>query len=546
MKIGGVDFPEPLLNALRDRRLVVFAGAGVSIGPPANLPDFRGLALQVAEGTGLSIVEYEPEDRFLGRVKAAGPSVHQIAAQRLQRNDPQPTELHRSLLRLYPGTEDVRIVTTNFDLLFEEAANSLFDTKPKISHAPALPLGQRFQGIVHIHGSVSEPEETVLTNLDFGRAYLTEADGWGRRFLVDLFANHTVLFVGYSHNDTIMTYLTPSLLGDSNDMRYALIGDRSDTPARWRSMGIQPITFPQSSENDYSGLDKAVAGLANYTRRGILDWQREITAIASAPPPIDEESTGIIEHALGTSELTQFFTKSAISPDWIEWLDRRHHLAALFTDSKLSEQEGMLASWLSRCFALHHRTIAKSGNTSAEAGDGLHWSEGAAFGSQGHGHPGGKPSFQAQGVQPGVDQGGEYFPQPRTPQRVDVLIPTAVFHVMQAVLNAPVVAEHSKQFLRSAPPGTQAGQQIPALPAHLPGGYIHGPLLHHCPLPRPGKSQFLPDIISQFGISPNPAPFDHPGFFSTVSACGSPSSSAVNPSARAASTAGWFPLTRTR
>ena len=41
MRIGGVDFPEPLLNALRDGRLVVFAGAGVSMGPPACLPGFR-------------------------------------------------------------------------------------------------------------------------------------------------------------------------------------------------------------------------------------------------------------------------------------------------------------------------------------------------------------------------------------------------------------------------------------------------------------------------------------------------------------------------
>ena len=27
MKIGGVEFPDPLLNALRERRLVIFAGA---------------------------------------------------------------------------------------------------------------------------------------------------------------------------------------------------------------------------------------------------------------------------------------------------------------------------------------------------------------------------------------------------------------------------------------------------------------------------------------------------------------------------------------
>ena len=87
------------------------------------------------------------------------------------------------------------------------------------------------------------------------------------------------------------------------------------------------------------------------------------------------------------------------------------------------------------------RTIAKSGSSSVEAGDGLGWAEGASLGSQGHGHPGWKPSFQAQSVQPGVDQGGEDLPQPGTAQRVDVLIPTAVLHVMQAVLNAPVVAE---------------------------------------------------------------------------------------------------------
>ena len=354
MRIGGVDFPEALLNALRDGRLVVFAGAGVSMGPPANLPGFRELAIQVAEGTGLSIGEYEQEDRFLGRVKAAGPDVHRIAAQRLQQNNPQPTELHRNLLRVYPGTEGIRVVTTNFDLLFEEAASIVFDAGPKIFQAPALPLGQRFQGIVHIHGSVSEPEETVLTNLDFGRAYLTEADGWARRFLVDLFANHTVLFVGYSHNDTIMTYLTPSMPRDGTGQRYALIGNENDEPERWRSLGIEPIAFPQSNKNDYAGLHQSVEGLAYHTRRGILDWQWQITNIASAPPPIDEESAGVIEHALSTPDLTQFFTSEAVSPDWIGWLDRRGLLDALFADGKLSDQERILAGWLSGRFALAH------------------------------------------------------------------------------------------------------------------------------------------------------------------------------------------------
>ena len=79
-------------------------------------------------------------------------------------------------------------------------------------------------------------------------------------------------------------------------MRYALIGEQSDTPARWRNLGNEPIAFPQSNKNDYAGLDQAVEGLANYTRRRILDWQRE-SRHRHPPPPFDEESAGVIEHA---------------------------------------------------------------------------------------------------------------------------------------------------------------------------------------------------------------------------------------------------------
>ena len=132
-------------------------------------------------------------------------------------------------------------------------------------------------------------------------------------------------------------------------------------------------------------------------------------------------------------------------------------------------------------------------------------------------HPGRKPSFQPQGVQPGVDQGGEYFPQPRTAQRGNVLIPTAVLPMMQAF--------STLQWLRNtrssssgphrwwlASLGIQAGQQIPALSTHLPSGYIHPPLLHHLPLQRPGKSQLIPDIVGQRRISPDPPPLDHTRF----------------------------------
>ncbi len=71
-------------------------------------------------------------------------------------------------------------------------------------------LGELFKGLAYIHGNVEQEKEAlILTDGDFGRAYLTE--GWARRFLVDLFSNYTVLFVGYSHNDPVMKYLATGL-----------------------------------------------------------------------------------------------------------------------------------------------------------------------------------------------------------------------------------------------------------------------------------------------------------------------------------------------
>ena len=239
MRLGKIDFPEPLLNSLRDKTLVVFAGAGVSMGPPANLPDFKKLAQEVAEGTGEVLKKGEPIDLFLGHLKNRGTNVHGIAAEILGRDNPKPTNLHLGLLKLWPNEDSTRIVTTNFDLLFEQAAIQNGSSAPISFQAPALPIGGRFHGIVHLHGSVTEPEEMILTTEDFGRAYLTESEGWARRFLVDVFGSFTVLFVGYSHSDTIMNYLSGSLPRDDTTKRYALVGEFEDR-TRWQDLGITP------------------------------------------------------------------------------------------------------------------------------------------------------------------------------------------------------------------------------------------------------------------------------------------------------------------
>lgn len=348
MKIAGIQFPESLLAALRDDRLVVFAGTGVSMGEPANLPSFACLADFIAAGTGETKQELESEDRFLGRLKHNGVDVHTRAAKELIRNNLAPTELHRNLLKLYSDVGQLRIVTTNFDLLFEQAAKEVFNVMPDIFRAPALPLGHNFHGIVHVHGAVSHPHEMVLTDADFGRAYLTE--GWARRFLVDLFRHFTILFVGYSHDDVIVRYLARALPATETSQRFALT--KEDNPQHWRILGIEPIVYPKASKHDYGALYEGVQRLAETVRRSVLDWQREITELATKPPPLSEEETDIIDDALKNVTTTRFFANAARIPEWIGWLDKRKHLDALFSDHSLSERDAVLAQWLAKSFAI--------------------------------------------------------------------------------------------------------------------------------------------------------------------------------------------------
>ena len=302
MKIAGIDFPSPLLSALRDGELVVFAGAGVSMGEPACLPSFKELAEKIAQGTG-EVLQDETEDRFLGRLHDKGVKVHERAVRELSRNNPKPTALHKNLLRLYRKSEKVRVVTTNFDLLFEEAAQDVFGTVPKVSQAPELPQARDFYGIAHIHGDLNHPRGIVLTDKDFGAAYIGAAymnKGWAKDFLVELFGHLKVLFVGYSHNDIILTYLARGLDVDETQPRFALtdVTDDSDLQ-RWKSLGIEPVIYPKPNAKDHSRLYEGVRRLADRANCSISDWQREITGIAEKSPlSLDEEAADLIADSL--------------------------------------------------------------------------------------------------------------------------------------------------------------------------------------------------------------------------------------------------------
>ncbi len=346
-KLGAIEFDDRILDAVRDDRLIIFAGAGVSMGPPSNLASFWKLACDIAQGTGLA--PSEPLDRFLGQLHHRNVAVHERAAQLLSPAGSAPNALHHDLLRLFRTADRVRLVTTNFDLHFETAADALFGAVPDVYRAPALPLGYDFSGIVHVHGALPRARDFILTDADFGRAYLTE--GWARRFLVDVFREYTVLFVGYRHNDVVMNYLARALPADSIAGRFAL----TDEEGNWELLGIKPIRFVKGAGADpFKELYDGVQRLAERTSRGALDWQSRLAELGGRAPPTDEEAISEIEQALREVHTARFLLNVARDPEWIRWLNGRKHLDALFGTADLGERDMLLAGWLAQHFATEH------------------------------------------------------------------------------------------------------------------------------------------------------------------------------------------------
>ena len=353
MRLGQIDFPEPLMAALRNRKLVVFAGAGVSMNSPSNLPDFKNLTRRVAEWAMVPKIEGETDDAYLGRLQRNNVEVHEQVAEFLTEDQPKPNSLHHDLLRIYRRQGQPKIATTNFDLLFEAVEQ---EPPPTTYSAPTLPPGHRFQGIVHLHGTTNQPLDMVLSDADVSVAYLHE--GWALTFLKQLFTEFTVLFIGYSHDDTLMQYLARGMpaQADADQQRFALTIEDEDSEQRWRNRGVTPIIYPPNDRNRHANLAEAIAKLAEYVTRQPSQWRERITQIAERPEaPTDPEEQDVIKEALRDhEEKLSFFTDATVDPDWLEWLERNQYLNQFFESSSMDSRTTNLADWAATRFATIH------------------------------------------------------------------------------------------------------------------------------------------------------------------------------------------------
>ncbi|MDV2980258.1 UNVERIFIED_CONTAM: SIR2 family protein [Actinomycetes bacterium ARC8] len=334
-----VDLPSKLIDAANDGSLVLFVGAGVSFNAPSNLPLFDGLAKQLASMQGVPFDEDVPPDAFVGQLCDRAPIIREQARAIISAPLSLPNATHHAIVRLASASPAFRIVTTNYDEHLTAAAAAAGINLGDVYQGPAVPLGRDFTGVVYLHGRVSRPAaEMVLTDDDFGRAYLT--DGWARRFVQDLFMNRTVLFVGYSHNDSVMKYLARGLPPTTS--RFALT-EIPDDP-KWNDLRITAVRYPD--ENEHVALTVALEAWAERLEMGQLDHRARVKEIVRGGPPKLPVEADYVAHALTSAAGVRAFAEEANGPAWLRWAEEQQVFKSLFGGGVCSADESrVLASW---------------------------------------------------------------------------------------------------------------------------------------------------------------------------------------------------------
>jgi SIR2-like domain len=305
----GPDIPERLLQAHEDGRVVFFCGAGISY--PAGLPGFDGLVTKICADLAITpndvqkaAIKSKQFDTAIGLLEAEivggrqQSTIRRAIAKILTPNvgPANATTTHEALLTLAKNRMGfTRIITTNFDRLFEEVIHSK-ELKVARYQAPLLPVPKsRWDGLVYLHGllpndpSPIELDRLVVSSGDFGLAYLTER--WAARFVSELFRNFNVCFIGYSINDPVLRYMMDALaadrlLGESPPEMFAFgshaKGQDEARANEWRAKNVTPILYRDYRR--HTNLHRTLNAWASTYRDGVSGKERIVVECANARP----------------------------------------------------------------------------------------------------------------------------------------------------------------------------------------------------------------------------------------------------------------------
>ena len=208
-----------LPDLFRTRRAIVFAGAGVSIPPPAGLPDWTSLRDELVRACArgdselLQHVSRLTGAPMYGRAEEKG-IIPELVMSKIKTVRPDyatifeglkegtPNANHRYLAQIAAAGYCRTIVTTNFDTYIERALDEAgvpYQTYiDPLEDFPYFYSGSR-EGVqlLKLHGCITRPD-TITATVEQEASGLLPAI---RRALLQLLSEHVLVFWGYSGAD---------------------------------------------------------------------------------------------------------------------------------------------------------------------------------------------------------------------------------------------------------------------------------------------------------------------------------------------------------
>lgn len=355
----GPEIPPDLIAAQEKGQTIFVCGAGVSVG--AGLPLFRGLVegvyqhlgedwnlhpaeREVMRPDGVMAGQYDRVLRCLERRLAASDAPRNRGMRERIRsavrhvlalpNDGDLTN-HLALLELSRDAEGRnRILTTNFDTLFERAWFEKNHTAIASHAGMAMPQPKvaGCTGVLHLHGRLADPRielnafdtDLVLTSAEFGDAYLRS--GWASRYVYDLVRAFTVVLVGYQADDPPMRYLLEALEADRErylDLQkvYAFAscehGNEDLVRALWAAKAVEPILYT-SIQGDHSALYATLREWRKYAEDPTA-WRRDQLrpTLSKAPDVAVEDRLQECVDLLGHGDACQLLGELLPAAEWL-------------------------------------------------------------------------------------------------------------------------------------------------------------------------------------------------------------------------------------
>ena len=231
-------------KAINTKKLVVFAGAGISIdaGVPSwgklideikkelDLPDYENDYLKIPQ----IYFNERQEKEYIEKVRSV-----------LKHNKIKHNEIHEEIFELNPE----HILTTNFEDLLEQVINKKSLPFSVVTQDKDLPYSYNTKLLVKIHGDLNNTDFVLKEDdyLNYSKNHpLIEA------FINSIFASKTVLFIGYSFSDYNLKQIVQNvrnILGSNFQNAYLLSVDEnvhSSHKEYLKNKGIKIINYYDS------------------------------------------------------------------------------------------------------------------------------------------------------------------------------------------------------------------------------------------------------------------------------------------------------------